>query len=42
MKHLYSVTYQHYTNAIEMFLILQKKTGLTYNELNEIYKKGHI
>lgn len=39
-KLLYSVPYQHYTNAIEMFfsmlkLRLQKKSGLTYNDLNE-------
>jgi transposase-like protein len=39
-KLLYSVPYQHYTNAIEMFFSmlksrLQKKSGLTYNELNE-------
>ena len=39
-KLLYSVPYQHYTNAIEMFfsmlkLRLQKKSGLTYNELNK-------
>jgi transposase-like protein len=39
-KLLYSVPYQHYTNAIEMFFSmlksrLQKKSGLSYNELNE-------
>ncbi len=39
-KLLYSVPYQHYTNAIEMFFSmlksrLQKKSGLTYNQLNE-------
>lgn len=39
-KLLYSVPYQHYTNAIEMFFSvlksrLQKNSGLTYNELNE-------
>jgi transposase len=39
-KLLYSVPYQHYTNTIEMFFSilksrLQKKSGFTYNELNE-------
>jgi transposase-like protein len=43
-KLLYSVPYQHYTNAIEMFFSmlksrLQKKTGLIYNELNENIKE---
>ena len=40
---LYSVPYQHYTNAIEMFFSmlkskLQKKSGLTYSELNKNIK----
>lgn len=42
-KLLYSVPYQHYTNAIEMFFSmlkskLQKKIGLTYSELNQNIK----
>lgn len=42
-KLLYSVPYQHYTNAIEMFFSmlkskLQKKSGLTYSELNQNIK----
>ena len=42
-KLLYSVPYQHYTNAIEMFFSmlksrLQKKSGLTYNEINKNIK----
>ena len=43
-KLLYSVPYQHYTNAIEMFFSmlkskLQKKSGLTYSELNQNIKE---
>lgn len=42
-KLLYSVPYQHYTNAIEMFFSmlkskLQKKSGLTYNEIDKNIK----
>lgn len=42
-KLLYSVPYQHYTNAIEIFFSmlkskLQKKRGLTYSELNKNIK----
>ena len=43
-KLLYSVPYQHYTNAIEMFFSmlkskLQKKTGLLHSELNNNIKE---
>lgn len=42
-KLLYSVPYQHYTNAIEMFFSmlkskLQKKSGLLHTELNNNIK----
>jgi len=43
-KLLYSVPYQHYTNAIEMFFSmlkskLQKKSGLLHSELNNNIKE---
>jgi transposase-like protein len=43
-KFLYSVPYQHYTNAIEMFFSmlkskLQKKSGLLHSELNNNIKE---
>jgi hypothetical protein len=43
-KLLYSVPYQHYTNAIEMFFSmlkskLQKKSGLTYKEIDKNIKE---
>ena len=42
---LYSIPYQHFTNAIEQYFSifknkLQKKEGLTYNELKVNIKKS--